>query len=64
MELWGELGNFAQLTSHPWLLIGDFDNTRSMEERRNCSAHLAHRCVNFNNWIENNGLIDLGFLGP
>jgi len=34
-----------------------------MQERRNCSDHLARRCANFNNWIENNGLIDLGFSG-
>jgi len=64
MKLWGDLDSFAQYTSHPWLLIGDFNDTRSMDERRNRSAHLTRRCAHFNNWIENNGLIDLGFSGP
>ena len=54
MELCDELGNFAQHTSHPWLLINWRFDTRSVEERQNCSNHLARRCTNFNNWIENN----------
>ena len=35
-----------------------------MMERRNCSSDLERRCANFNHWIENIGLIDLGFSGP
>jgi len=35
-----------------------------MEERLNCSDDLTRRCNNFNFWIENNHLIDLGFSGP
>jgi len=63
-ELWSELDGFARQNSHPWLLIGDFNDTRSMDERRNCSEHLSRRCSNFNNWIEINGFFDLGFSGP
>jgi len=25
---------------------------------------MAHRCAKFNNWIENNAMLDLGFSGP
>ncbi|KAJ8448033.1 hypothetical protein Cgig2_028909 [Carnegiea gigantea] len=44
--------------------LGDFNETRSMSERKNCSDNLQQRCSNFDNWINNNGLIDLGFSGP
>ncbi|KAJ8426808.1 hypothetical protein Cgig2_000953 [Carnegiea gigantea] len=38
----GDLGEFARHNSRPWLLVGDFNDTSSMEERRNCSDNLAH----------------------
>ncbi|KAJ8423447.1 hypothetical protein Cgig2_008936 [Carnegiea gigantea] len=63
-NLWTALTTFNSSNSLPWLLVGDFNDTKSMEERLNCSNNLSRRCALFNYWIENNGLIDLGFSGP
>jgi len=63
-ELWSDLGDFGQYNSHPWLIVGDFNETRSMEECQNYSEHLAQRSFNFNNWIENNGFFNLSFSSP
>jgi len=63
-QLWDDLSEFNRLNDQPWLLAGDFNDTRSMDERINCSDTLERRCKNLNYWIENNGLMDLSFLGP
>jgi len=46
------------------LLAGDFNETKSLEERDHDGDDMLRRCLKFNNFIENNGLIDLGFSGP
>ena len=63
-SLWTDLNEFGNTCNKSWLLAGDFNETRNMEEHFNCSEDLARRCNNFNLWIENNHLIDLGFSGP
>ncbi|KAJ8432430.1 hypothetical protein Cgig2_016060 [Carnegiea gigantea] len=63
-NLWTALTTFNSSNSLPWLLVGNFNDTKSMEERLNCSNNLSRRCALFNYWIKNNGLIDLGFSGP
>ena len=63
-SLWLELNAFGQHCDVPWLLAGDFNETRTVEERCNCSDELARRCNKFDAWIESNSLIDLGFSGP
>ena len=50
--------------SHPWLLAGDFNETRSLNERDHGGPDMARGCPKCNNWIENNALINLGFSGP
>lgn len=36
-----------------------------MEERHEVGvSEMQSRCLNFSNWMEENGLIDLGFFGP
>lgn len=62
--LWREVHEYGRSCHHPWLLTGDFDDTKNMEERFNCSEDLARRCNNFNLWIENTQLLDLGFTRP
>jgi len=57
------MNDFSANNSQPWLLAGDFNETKSMEERRNYSVDLLRRCTHFGNWIESNALIDLGFTG-
>ena len=63
-HLWRELEGLANSVNTPWLLAGDFNETRSLTERDHGSDDMARRCAKFNNVIENNGLIDLGFSGP
>lgn len=62
-ELFEELGVFALQNHKPWLLAGDFNETRSLLERKNCSDSLQRCCTNFDNWKNNNALFDLGFVG-
>ncbi|XP_074289295.1 uncharacterized protein LOC141614451 [Silene latifolia] len=61
--LWDELQTFAQDNNHPWLLAGDFNEIRSLNERHGGDANMARRCKNFNNWIDNCELLELAFTG-
>ncbi|KAJ8439092.1 hypothetical protein Cgig2_009235 [Carnegiea gigantea] len=63
MRTLGRLSNFAIQHNQPWMLAGDFNEMRSMTERKNCNDDLSRRRDNFNHWIKNNGFIDLGFSG-
>ena len=62
--LWGELERFAGSIAVPWLLAGDFNETKNLNERDHDLEDMARRCSKFSNMIENNELIDLGFSGP
>ena len=63
-ELWRELSDFAQRLEKPWLLAGDFNDTRYSWERNSSSASTTRRSVAFNHWIEDNQLIEIEFSGP
>ncbi|KAJ8422846.1 hypothetical protein Cgig2_033485 [Carnegiea gigantea] len=63
-ELWDKLESWASRINRPWPMAGDFNETRSLEERDHSGPDMARRCSKFNNWIENNALIDIGFSGP
>ncbi|KAJ8448534.1 hypothetical protein Cgig2_012178 [Carnegiea gigantea] len=59
-ELWDKLESSASRINRPWLMAGDFNETRTLEERDHGGPDMARRCSKFNNWIENNALIDIG----
>ncbi|KAJ8446074.1 hypothetical protein Cgig2_017576 [Carnegiea gigantea] len=63
-ELWDKLRHFASRTAQPWMLEGDFNETRTLEEKDHGDSDMARSCQNFSHWIENNELLDLGFTGP
>jgi len=63
-NLWDELQQFATNCTKPWLIGGHFNETISLEERNHGSPDMIRRCTKFKHWIENNGLIDLSFMGP
>ncbi|KAJ8424220.1 hypothetical protein Cgig2_011631 [Carnegiea gigantea] len=46
----------------PWLLAGDYNETRTLDERDHSGLDMARHCSKFNNGIENNALIDTGRL--
>lgn len=63
-ELWTDLKNFAESMNEPWLLAGDFNETRSPSERSNSCSETNRRSRNFNSWIEDLELIEVEFSGP
>ncbi|KAJ8433609.1 LOW QUALITY PROTEIN: hypothetical protein Cgig2_016539 [Carnegiea gigantea] len=63
-ELWDKLETWASRINHPWLLAGDFNKTRSLDERDHDGLDMARHCSIFNSWIENNGSIDIRFSRP
>ncbi|KAJ8441577.1 hypothetical protein Cgig2_003083 [Carnegiea gigantea] len=63
-KLWLELTNVANNITMPWLLVGDFNETKSLDERGHGGDEMRRRCNNFNNFIENNALLDFGFHSP
>ncbi|KAL2920798.1 putative RNA-directed DNA polymerase from transposon X-element [Bienertia sinuspersici] len=62
-ELWRELQDFARTHNKPWLLAGDFNETRYLWERNSSCSDTTRRSANFNHWIEDNQLIELEFSG-
>ena len=62
--LWNELELFASNCNKPWLLAGDFNETVNLDEGNHGGTEMLRRCTRFRHWIENSGLIDLGFFGP
>jgi len=62
--LWPQLQHLATEYRKPWLLAGDFNETATPEERNHCNTEVLRRCKRFKHWIDNSGLIDLGYSGP
>ncbi|XP_074314499.1 uncharacterized protein LOC141649715 [Silene latifolia] len=62
-ELWSELKKIARQNNHPWMVAGDFNETRNLSEIHGGDANMARRCDLFNNWIENCELVELEFSG-
>ncbi|XP_074313583.1 uncharacterized protein LOC141648767 [Silene latifolia] len=62
-ELWTELAEFARRNNHPWMVAGDFNETRNLTKRHGGDANMARRCDMFNSWIEDCELIELEFSG-
>ncbi|KAL8151049.1 hypothetical protein V2J09_020857 [Rumex salicifolius] len=63
-ELWRRLLDFSGSNATPWLLMGDFNETRLLSERTGDSDNMRRRCEKFNNWIDEMCLVDIGFSGP
>lgn len=54
----GQLGG-----QRSWIAMGDFNSVSSAEEVSNPETYDLHRNANFNHWIFQEGLIDMGFNG-
>ncbi|XP_074293180.1 uncharacterized protein LOC141620132 [Silene latifolia] len=59
-----ELEDFARSHNRPWLAMGDFNDTRFLQERSGDSDCMRQRCNKFNAWFETNNWIDLNYSGP
>ncbi|XP_010666466.1 uncharacterized protein LOC104883619 [Beta vulgaris subsp. vulgaris] len=63
-ELWQHLRDFATNNNKPWLLAGDFNDTRFTWERSSSCAETSRRTARFNEWVEEMGLLEVEFSGP
>lgn len=63
-KLWDDLGQDQRRIRGPWMAIGDFNSITSIDEVSNQETFVASRCSRFNEWLENEGMVDIGFSGP
>ncbi|KAK8615028.1 hypothetical protein V6N13_068814 [Hibiscus sabdariffa] len=62
-SLWPHLHNLATSITHPWFLMGDFNSTLDASERKGGASSTRPSC-DFQNFLFDCGLRDLGFQGP
>lgn len=62
LECWEKLAAMRGLCEGPWVLGGDFNTARRMEERRGCSRS-TNVMVDFSSWIEDLELHDPILIG-
>ncbi|XP_021766706.1 uncharacterized protein LOC110731184 [Chenopodium quinoa] len=63
-ELWYEFRKFADNNNQPWLLAGDFNETRYSWERNSSCPETSRRSERFNAWVDDTQLLELEFSGP
>ncbi|XP_021766581.1 uncharacterized protein LOC110731038 [Chenopodium quinoa] len=63
-ELWQELKDFSNTNNKPWLVAGDFNETRFSWERSSSSSETHRRETLFNEWVQDIGLLEIEFSGP
>lgn len=61
-KVWGSIVNLSHFFTLPWCMGGDFNEIRSLGERLGCSCR-DRGMADFNNFIEELGLMDLPLLG-
>ncbi|KAL4296172.1 hypothetical protein GQ457_12G018930 [Hibiscus cannabinus] len=62
--LWDQLASLDPGEAIPWILGGDFNVILDGEERVGCSDSVSGGSRRFGEFIQSNGLVDLGFQGP
>lgn len=63
-KLWNDLRRDNLNLHNAWMAVGDFNAVTSMAEVSNPETFNQRRCVGINDWIFEEGLVDLGFMGP
>lgn len=61
VNLWNALDTIASAWKLPWLLAGDFNDILYAQEKYGTTLG---RSKGFKDWFDNQGMIDLGFIGP
>lgn len=59
--LWNFLDKISNIVQHPWAIAGDFNEVTAHDEKKGGKATFTS--TGFDDWIHNNGFIDLGFQG-
>ncbi|XP_021715352.1 uncharacterized protein LOC110683313 [Chenopodium quinoa] len=63
-DLWRELKDFAATHNKPWMLAGDFNDTRFAHERSSSCPETTRRTAEFNEWVEDMDFLEIEFGGP
>lgn len=63
-RLWAELSMAKRGITGAWMVAGDFNCITSQEETNNYRAFSSQHSSYFVDWIQTEGLVDLGFNGP
>ncbi|KAF9592580.1 hypothetical protein IFM89_016031 [Coptis chinensis] len=63
-KVWNELRGLAPLIPGPWCLFGDFNAIAQLNEKIGGKSTISKSMHEFNNLINDLGLVDLGFKGP
>ena len=61
--MWDNLSQVAQLHNLPWLLLGDFNEVLSSEDKLGGRRVNLNRALDFKAYLDSCNLLDLGFLG-
>ncbi|XP_025617102.1 uncharacterized protein [Arachis hypogaea] len=62
-SLWKELNEIGLNQKGEWLLVGDFNEIADPNEKKGGARTDINACRRFASWIQNTGLIDIGFVG-
>lgn len=62
--LWSNLTKVAQLHQMPWLLLGDFNEVLSGEDKYGSRSININRALEFKDCLDCCNFLDLGFFGP
>ncbi|XP_071699485.1 uncharacterized protein [Rutidosis leptorrhynchoides] len=62
IRFWSSLNELLKFPGVAWVVCGDFNEVRSNSERKNCTF-VESRAILFNDFIVNNGLIEIPLLG-
>lgn len=60
--MWSLISNFMASPTIPWVILGDFNSIISNEKSSGIDRNVWEM-RNFNNFIRNNWLIDIGYVG-
>lgn len=62
-KLWATLRDSVLKIGSHWTAIGDFNSVATIDEVSNKDTFSDRRCSEFNDWIFEEGLVDLGYVG-
>ena len=62
--VWSNLIEIAKLHNYPWLMLGDFNEVLSGEEKFGGNPINLNRALEFKECLDNCNFLDLGFAGP
>jgi len=60
---WQQLRGLAANIQDPWLMMGDFNEIASLDEKKGGAQHDIRKCLNFSNWINECRLMEVTTTG-